>query len=82
MRISSFVGAYPMNAPRFVLYAMLDEPKGNKSTLGYATAGWVVAPLVGRLVNQVAALYGLPAVDETEASAFRDQMGPINVAVR
>lgn len=82
MRISSFVGAFPMNAPRFVLYAMLDEPKGNKSTLGYATAGWVVAPLVGRLVNQIAALYGLPAVDETEASAFRDQMGLINVAVR
>jgi hypothetical protein len=41
-----------------------------------------VAPLVGRLVSQIAALYGLPALDETEAAAFRDQMGLINVAVR
>ena len=80
MRISSFVGAFPMNAPRFVVYAMLDEPKGNKATLGYATAGWVVAPLVGKLVNQIAAIYGIPPVDEN-APEFRDRM-LINVAVR
>jgi cell division protein FtsI (penicillin-binding protein 3) len=80
MRISSFAGAFPMNAPRFVIYAMLDEPKGNKSTHGYATAGWVVAPLVGRLVNQIAAIYGVPPVDES-APEFRDQT-LINVAVR
>ena len=80
MRISSFVGAFPMHAPRFVIYAMLDEPKGNKSTHGYATAGWVVAPLVGKLVNQIAAIYGIPPVDEN-APEFRDQM-LINVAVR
>ncbi len=80
MRISSFVGAFPMNAPRFVVYAMLDEPKGNKATHGYATAGWVVAPLVGKLINQIAAIYGVPPVDET-APEFRDQM-LINVAVR
>ena len=80
MRISSFVGAFPMHAPRFVIYAMLDEPKGNKATHGYATAGWVVAPLVGRLVNQIAAIYGIPPVDDN-APEFRDQM-LINVAVR
>ena len=47
---------------------------------GYATAGWVVAPLVGKLVNQIAAIYGIPPVDEN-APEFRDQM-LINVAVR
>jgi len=82
MRISSFAGAFPMNAPRFVIYAMLDEPKGNKATHGYATAGWVVAPLVGRLVNQIAAIYGVPPVDENAPEfQFRDQT-LINVAVR
>ncbi len=80
MRISSFAGAFPMQAPRFVIYAMLDEPKGNKATHGYATAGWVVAPLVGRLVSQIAALYGLPPVDES-GPELRDQL-LINVAVR
>jgi cell division protein FtsI (penicillin-binding protein 3) len=79
-RISSFVGAFPMNAPRFVVYAMLDEPKGNKATHGYATAGWVVAPAIGRIVTRVAALYGIAPVDET-APAIHEQM-LINVAVR
>jgi cell division protein FtsI (penicillin-binding protein 3) len=79
-RISSFVGAFPMNAPRFVVYAMLDEPKGNKSTHGYATAGWVVAPTVGRIVTRVASLYGIAPVDEN-APAIHEQL-LVNVAVR
>jgi cell division protein FtsI (penicillin-binding protein 3) len=79
-RISSFVGAFPINAPRFVVYVMLDEPKGNKSTHGYATAGWTVAPAVQRIVQRVAALHGLPPGDD-QVAAVREQMA-INVAVR
>jgi cell division protein FtsI (penicillin-binding protein 3) len=79
-RISSFVGAFPINAPRFVIYVMLDEPKGNKSTHGYATAGWVVAPAVQRIVQRIAALHGLPPADD-QAPEVRDQL-MINVAVR
>jgi cell division protein FtsI (penicillin-binding protein 3) len=79
-RISSFVGAFPMNAPRFVVYAMLDEPKGNKATHGYATAGWVVAPAVGRIVTRLASLYGISPIDDA-APALQEQMF-INVAVR
>jgi cell division protein FtsI (penicillin-binding protein 3) len=79
-RISAFVGAFPMNQPRFVLYAMLDEPKGNKSTYGYATAGWVVAPAVGRMITKIASLYGIAPVDDN-APALQEQLF-INVAVR
>ncbi len=64
-RISSFVGAFPIDAPRYVVLAMIDEPKGNKSTLNYATGGWVAAPVVGRLITRIASLYGIaPRVDE------------------
>jgi cell division protein FtsI (penicillin-binding protein 3) len=79
-RISAFVGAFPMNAPRFVIYAMLDEPKGNKSTFGYATAGWVVAPAVGRMITKIAALYGIAPVDDS-APALQQQLF-INAAVQ
>jgi cell division protein FtsI (penicillin-binding protein 3) len=79
-RISSFVGAFPMNAPRFVVYAMLDEPKGNKSTFGFATAGWVAAPAAGRIITRLAALYGIPPVDE-DALAARDPL-VLDVAAR
>src|SRR5205085_1905437 len=37
--ISSFVGMFPMNEPKFVVLASLDEPHGIAETGGYATAG-------------------------------------------
>lgn len=57
--ISSFVGAFPVDKPRFVILAMLDEPKGNKKTFNYATGGWVAAPVVSRMVSRIAALLGI-----------------------
>ncbi|MGH1375542.1 MAG: peptidoglycan D,D-transpeptidase FtsI family protein [Alphaproteobacteria bacterium] len=59
--ISSFVGAFPMNDPRYVLMVMVDEPKGNKKSYGYATAGWVAAPAIKRIVGSMASILGLPA---------------------
>ncbi|MSO74289.1 MAG: penicillin-binding protein 2, partial [Alphaproteobacteria bacterium] len=62
--ISTFVGAFPMNAPRYVVFAMIDEPKGNESTFGFATAGWTAAPLISRLITRTAPLLGVEPVDE------------------
>ncbi len=63
-RLSSFVGAFPINDPRYVVIAVIDEPKGNARTHGYATGGWVAAPTVGRVVRQMGPLLGLAPVDE------------------
>jgi cell division protein FtsI (penicillin-binding protein 3) len=57
--ISSFVAAFPMDKPRYVILAMIDEPKGTKRTHGYATGGWVAAPVVARVVKRMAPLLGL-----------------------
>ena len=65
-RISSFVGAFPIDAPRYVVLAMLDEPKGNRSTANYATGGWVAAPVVARLVRRMAPLLGIPPVPDDD----------------
>ncbi|MDJ0946034.1 MAG: penicillin-binding protein 2 [Kiloniellales bacterium] len=68
-RIASFVGAFPMHAPRYVIFAMVDEPKGQKESYGYATGGWVAAPAVGRVVERIAPLVGikpLPVRSEEE----------------
>ena len=58
--ISSFVGAFPIDAPRYVVYIMIDEPKGTPQTHGYATAGWTAAPAVARVVTSMAAILGIP----------------------
>ena len=48
-----------MHAPRYVIFAMVDEPKGQKESYGYATGGWVAAPAVGRVVERIAPLVGI-----------------------
>ena len=71
--MSSFVGAFPMNAPRCVVFAMLDEPSGTKETRGYATGGWVAAPIVSRVISRIGPMLGMRPVDE-EAPAIRRKM--------
>ncbi|MFH1804258.1 MAG: penicillin-binding protein 2 [Pseudomonadota bacterium] len=58
-RISTFVAAFPMNDPKYVVVVTLDEPKGTKETYGFATAGWVSAPAVGKVVTRIAPLLGV-----------------------
>ncbi|WP_240035716.1 penicillin-binding transpeptidase domain-containing protein [Hwanghaeella grinnelliae] len=61
--ISSFVGAFPMHAPRYTVYVVLDEPHGIKETYGYATGGWVAAPVVGNVVRRLAPMMGIKPTD-------------------
>ena len=62
--ISSFVAAFPIDRPRYVLVVMLDEPKGNKESHGYATGSWTAAPVVARMIAGMAPLMGIAPVDE------------------
>ena len=57
---SSFVGVYPIHDPRYTVIALLDEPQAIKETYGYATGGWVAAPVVGRVIEQMGPLYQIP----------------------
>jgi cell division protein FtsI (penicillin-binding protein 3) len=57
--ISAFMSVFPMNAPHYAVYFMLDEPHGNKSTGGYSTAGAVSAPAAGRVIAKIAPMLGM-----------------------
>lgn len=57
--ISSFVAVFPFDRPRYAILALFDEPKGLKETLGYATGGWVAAPVVKAVVHRLSPLLGL-----------------------
>jgi cell division protein FtsI (penicillin-binding protein 3) len=52
---------------------MLDEPKANASTHGYATAGWVAAPAAGRVIGRVGPMLGL-LPDLVDAEAIRQAL--------
>jgi cell division protein FtsI (penicillin-binding protein 3) len=62
--VSSFIGAFPMNNPKFVMLTLVDEPHGNKQSHGYATAGWTVAPATSRIIERIAPLLGVAPQDE------------------
>ncbi|MCZ6863561.1 MAG: penicillin-binding protein 2 [Alphaproteobacteria bacterium] len=62
--LSSFIGAFPMHRPRYVLLVMLDEPKGNKDTRFKATGGLVAAPTFAKIVARIAPILKLQPIEE------------------
>lgn len=54
--VSTFAGAFPMDAPRYVIIVMFDEPKGSAESAGQRTAGWVSAPVVSKVVSRIGPL--------------------------
>ena len=78
-RIASFVGAFPMDRPRYVVFAMVDEPKGTKETYGYATGGWVAAPVVRAVVERVAPLLGVMPKPAEESEGADVELVPVSL---
>ncbi len=57
--VSTFAAAFPMDNPRFVVIAMLDEPQGTVASSFQRTAAWNAAPIVGRLVPRIGPQLGV-----------------------
>jgi cell division protein FtsI (penicillin-binding protein 3) len=52
--VVNFAAAFPMDAPRYVVVAMIDDPRGSTASAGFRTAGMVVAPAVRRIIERIA----------------------------
>ncbi|HKT13974.1 MAG TPA: penicillin-binding protein 2 [Allosphingosinicella sp.] len=57
--VTTFAGVFPMEAPRYVVVAMLDDPKATADTYGFHTAGWNVAPVVSKVVSRIGPMLGV-----------------------
>ena len=57
--LNSFIGAFPMDAPKYAIIVMLDEPKATPETYGFATAGWNAVPTAGKIIERIAPLLGV-----------------------
>ena len=57
--ISTFAAAFPMDRPRYVIIAMLDEPRGTIASSYQRTAAWNASPILGRLVPRIGPLIGV-----------------------
>ncbi|MFD1613100.1 peptidoglycan D,D-transpeptidase FtsI family protein [Sphingomonas tabacisoli] len=66
--VTTFAGVFPMDEPRYVVVAMLDDPKATKDTYGFHTAGWNVAPVVSGVVSRIGPMLGVMPDEGREAN--------------
>ncbi len=52
--LSSFIGAFPMDHPKYAILVMLDEPQAAPETHGFTTAGWNAVPTASNIIKRVA----------------------------
>jgi cell division protein FtsI (penicillin-binding protein 3) len=66
--ISSFLAAFPMNKPKYLVYVLLFEPKGTGDSGGEVFAGRNAAPTAGRIIRRIGPLLGLLPTSEAAAA--------------
>lgn len=71
--ISSFISVFPIDKPKYLVFAMLDEPKGIKETFNLRTAGMTAAPLVGNIMRRVGPMMGVEPA-EIEEIEYEEMM--------
>ncbi len=57
--VTTFAAAFPMDNPRYVVLAMMDEPQGTPETFGLRTAAWTAAPVVKRVIERTGPMLGV-----------------------
>lgn len=79
--VSSFAAVFPtdgrLEAPRYLVLILMDEPKGTKETFGFATAGWNAAPAAGRVIDRIAPFLGVARKPATPFAPQRAVGAPV-----
>lgn len=63
--ISSFLAAFPMNEPKYLVFVLVFEPKPTAAAAGEVLAGLNAAPTVGQIVARIGPLLGIMPADRT-----------------
>jgi len=68
--MTSFVGAFPMSQPQYIVLIMIDRPQAIKETYGFNAAGWNAAPIAGKVIGRSAPI--LQVIPTNEERLQRD----------
>jgi cell division protein FtsI (penicillin-binding protein 3) len=68
--LTSFLAAFPTDAPEYFLLVMLDEPQRVPASGNQATAGVNAAPTAGKIVARIAPILGVAPKLEDEQRKF------------
>jgi cell division protein FtsI (penicillin-binding protein 3) len=75
LTVSTFAAAFPMDNPRYIVVAMVDEPKGTASSGFQRTAGWTAAPIVSKTVMRIGPLLGI--IPDTKRDVDVSELMPL-----
>jgi cell division protein FtsI (penicillin-binding protein 3) len=68
--LTSFLAAFPTDAPEYLVLVMLDEPQRVAESSNQATAGVNAAPTAGRIIARIAPILGVTAKRERDQRKF------------
>lgn len=72
--VSSFIGTFPADNPQYAVLIAVDEPHGIKESYGFATAGWVAAPGVGKVASTIMDLTNMAAANPADDAVVEREM--------
>lgn len=56
---ASFMAAFPMQDPQYVVYVLVMQPKPDATTHGFTTGGYIAAPTVARIITRMGPMLGI-----------------------
>jgi cell division protein FtsI (penicillin-binding protein 3) len=57
--IASFIGAFPIHDPKYVVVILIDEALPNAINAGFTTGGMLAAPVAGSVITKIAPILGV-----------------------
>jgi cell division protein FtsI (penicillin-binding protein 3) len=76
---ASFMAAFPMDNPQYVVYMLVLQPKPDATTYGFTTGGYIAAPGVGRIIARVGPMLGIMPADGEQLATLDQQLTvPLN----
>jgi cell division protein FtsI (penicillin-binding protein 3) len=73
--VSTFAAAFPMDAPRYVVIAMMDSPKRVEANSFQTTAAYTAAPVVSRVISRTGSMLGV--VPDAQAEVDISDLTPL-----
>jgi cell division protein FtsI (penicillin-binding protein 3) len=75
---ASFMAAFPIASPQYVIYVLVLQPKADATTHGFTTGGMIAAPTVSRIIARIGPMLGvLPQTADQMAATESALMLPL-----
>ena len=71
---ASFMAAFPMENPQYVIYVVVLQPKPDATTFGFTTGGMIAAPVVSRIIGRIGPMLGIMPDDPAQLAVLNTQL--------